>query len=166
MNASLFCLSLGSTLGCGLIAGVFFAFSSFVLPALVKLPPPQGIAAMQSISVVVLNRSFLGVFVGTTAACAIVAIASMFNWSTAGAKLSIIGSALYICGTFLVTMACNVPLNDALARVSPEAASAAELWSRYIPSWTRWNTVRSLAALGASASLTLGLVQSARGGLG
>src|SRR5436190_5913255 len=53
MSALLFYLTLGSTLGCGLIAGVFFAFSSFVMPALAKLPPAQGLAAMQSINVVV-----------------------------------------------------------------------------------------------------------------
>ncbi|XXY50257.1 anthrone oxygenase family protein [Sorangium sp. So ce269] len=159
---ALLLLTVGSTLGCGLIAGVFFAFSSFVMPALAKLPPAQGVAAMQSINVVVLNRSFLGVFVGTAGACLILAVVSLFSWSEAGSRLRAAGSALYVIGTFLVTMARNVPLNDALARVSPEAAAAAETWSRYVPAWTAWNTVRALAALASAALLTLALVQSAR----
>ncbi|MGK3962527.1 DUF1772 domain-containing protein [Sorangium sp. So ce118] len=159
---ALLLLTVGSTLGCGLIAGVFFAFSSFVMPALAKLPPAQGVAAMQSINVVVLNRWFLGVFVGTAGACLILAVVSLFSWSEAGSRLRAAGSALYVIGTFLVTMARNVPLNDALARVSPEAAAAAETWSRYVPAWTAWNTVRTLAALASAALLTLALVQSAR----
>ncbi|MGK3983902.1 anthrone oxygenase family protein [Sorangium sp. So ce136] len=159
---ALLLLTVGSTLGCGLIAGAFFAFSSFVMPALAKLPPAQGIAAMQSINVVVLNRSFLGVFVGTAGACLILAVVSLFSWSEAGSRLRVAGSALYITGTFLVTMARNVPLNDALARVSPAAAEAAETWSRYVPAWTAWNTVRTLAALASAALFTLALVQSAR----
>ncbi|WP_437301720.1 anthrone oxygenase family protein [Sorangium sp. So ce388] len=159
---ALFLLTLGSTLGCGLIAGVFFAFSSFVVPALAKLPPAQGVAAMQSINVVVLNRSFLGVFVGTAGACLILAVASLFSWSEAGSRLRVAGSALYLTGTFLVTMARNVPLNDALASVSPEAAVAAETWARYVPAWTAWNTVRALAALASAALFALAIVQNAR----
>ncbi|WP_438011839.1 anthrone oxygenase family protein [Sorangium sp. So ce321] len=162
MPRALFLLTIGSTLGCGLIAGVFFAFSSFVMPALAKLPPAQGVAAMQSINVVVLNRWFLGVFVGTAGACLIVAIASLVSWSEAGSRLRVAGSALYILGTFLVTMARNVPLNAALAGVPPEAAVAAETWARYVPAWTSWNTVRTLAALASAALFTLALVQSAR----
>jgi len=46
----IFILTLVSALGCGLIAGVFFAFSAFVMKALARLPPAQGIAAMQSIN--------------------------------------------------------------------------------------------------------------------
>ena len=58
-------LTLLSALGCGLIGGVFFAFSTFVMKALAALSPPQGIAAMKSINIAVLNPMFLGVFLGT-----------------------------------------------------------------------------------------------------
>jgi uncharacterized membrane protein len=44
-------------LGAAMIAGVFFAFSSFVMPALARLPAAGGISAMQSINVVVLMVS-------------------------------------------------------------------------------------------------------------
>ena len=159
---ALFYSSLASALGCGLIAGVFFAFSSFVMPALARLPPAQGIAAMQSINVVVLNRWFLAVFVGTAAASAILAVASSFAWSEPGSKLRVLASASYLLGTIVVTGARNIPLNDTLAQFSPAAASAAEWWSRYVSDWTRWNTLRSVAALGAATLFTLALVYSAR----
>ena len=62
-------LTLVAALGCGLIAGVFFAFSTFVMRALARLSPSEGIAAMQSINITVLNPWFLGAFLGTAAAC-------------------------------------------------------------------------------------------------
>lgn len=58
-----------SALGCGLMAGVFFAFSTFVMKALGALPPAQGIAAMQSINVAVINRWFMAAFFGTALLC-------------------------------------------------------------------------------------------------
>jgi uncharacterized membrane protein len=157
----LFYLTLGSTLGSGLIAGVFFAFSSFVMPALAKLPAAQGMAAMQSINVSVLNRSFLGVFVGTAVLCLLVAVLSLSSWSMTGSKLRVAGSVSYVVGTFLVTMVCNIPLNERLMSASPDALQAVQKWASYVSSWTTWNTVRALAALGAAALLTLSLVQSA-----
>ncbi len=50
-----------------MVGGIFFAFSSFVMRALAKMPDAEGIAAMQSINVVVINPSFLGAFVGSAA---------------------------------------------------------------------------------------------------
>ena len=70
----LFVLTLSSALGCGLMAGFFFAFSACVMNALADLPPAQGIAAMQSINVAVLNRLFYAAFFGTAAGCVLLAI--------------------------------------------------------------------------------------------
>jgi uncharacterized membrane protein len=58
-------LAFASALGCGLVAGLFFAFSNFVMKSLARLPSDQGIAAMQNINVDVLNRWFFVVFFGT-----------------------------------------------------------------------------------------------------
>jgi len=38
-NQLLFALTLFAALGCGLVGGVFFAFSTFVMKALSRLPP-------------------------------------------------------------------------------------------------------------------------------
>jgi len=153
----LFTLTLFSALGCGLIAGVFFAFSAFVMEALARLPQPQGVAAMQSINVVVINPLFMAAFLGTAAACVVLAILSLFTWNKPGAAYLLAGSLLYVAGTFLVTMACNVPLNDALAVVKPDGAEGASVWAGYITRWTTWNHVRTGAALAAAASLTIAL---------
>jgi uncharacterized membrane protein len=156
---ALFYLTLASALGASLIAGVVFAFSSFIMPALTKLPPSQGIAAMQSINVAVLNRSFLGVFVGTAGLCLVLVVTSLLAASTNGSKLRLAGAVLYVFGTFFVTLARNVPLNNALAKASPHAAQAAQTWSNFATPWIRWNTGRALAALMAAAALILSLGQ-------
>ena len=73
----LFALTLCAALGCGLMAGVFFAFSAFVMKALARLPPGEGLAAMQSINVAVVNPWFLVAFLGTAAACLLVMLSSL-----------------------------------------------------------------------------------------
>jgi uncharacterized membrane protein len=157
----LYAATLLSALGCGLIAGVFFSFSSFVMKSLVKLPPTQGIAAMQSINVVVINRWFMSVFFGTAIICLVLAILSVFRWQTPGAGYRLIGSLLYLLGTILVTIVCNVPLNDSLAAVDPTSANAAQAWAHYVTTWTAWNHLRTIAALAAAAAFTAACCRAA-----
>jgi len=155
MDDVMFGLKMIAALGCGLIAGTFFAFSSFVMKALGTLPAPGGIAAMQSISIGVINPLFLGVFVGSAVLCVIALIASLLRWQGVGSLWIITGGLLYIGGCFLVTMLLNVPLNDALAKVSPGSPEGAEIWTRYLNTWTMWNTVRTVCSLAASAAFMI-----------
>ena len=146
-----------AALGCGLMAGVFFTFSTFVMKALASLPPAQGIAAMQSINVAVINSWFLGAFLGTATLCAMLGVGSLLSLHRPGAVYLLLGSALYLVGTVLVTGIFNVPQNDALATADPTSANAASLWSEYVVSWTAWNHVRTLAACAAGALLIFAL---------
>ena len=68
MSDALFALTLVTALGCGLNAGVFFAFSTFVMAGLRRLPAPQAIAAMQSINVTRRTPAFMTALLGTGAA--------------------------------------------------------------------------------------------------
>ena len=139
MNSMLtYLVTLTAALGCGLIAGVFWAFSNFVMPALARLPACQGVAAMQSINLVVLNRRFLGVLLGTGLACLVLAVSALGERSGPSAWLRLAGGALYLLGTILVTRVYHVPRNEALARRSAESAEAARLWSSYVSGWSSW----------------------------
>jgi uncharacterized membrane protein len=156
-----FIVTLLSALGCGVIGGVFFAFSTFVMKALHALPPPQGIAAMKSINVIVLNPLFLGVFLGTAVGCIVLILTSMLAWEKPGATLALSGGILYLVGTFLVTMICNVPHNDALAGLDPVGGASAPVWTEYVRVWTAWNHVRTIAAIVAAVLIMLALWLSA-----
>lgn len=150
-------LTFVAALGCGLVGGVFFAFSSFVMKALGRLQSAQGVAAMQSINIVVINPVFMLAFLGTAVVCAVVAVTALLTWNRPGAGYLLAGSLLYIAGTFLVTMIFNVPRNNALAAVDPASAAGAGVWAGYLTGWTAWNHVRTVAALAAAGLLTIGL---------
>jgi uncharacterized membrane protein len=157
----LFALKLCSALGSGLIAGAFFAFSTFVMSALARIQPTQGIPAMQSINIVVINPLFLVVFLGTAVASLFLVISSLLRWNQPGAAFLLAGGLLYLVGTFLVTMVFNVPLNDSLAKVDAGNPESVNLWISYVNRWTTWNHVRTVAALAASASFILALCHRA-----
>lgn len=156
-DTSLFGLTLIAALGSGLIAGAFFAFSSFVMKALGRRPPAQGIAAMQEINVVVINPLFLGVFLGTGAISAVIVVVSAMQWGDVAAAWRLAGGAIYLVVTLFATMAFNVPLNDALAKVAPDSGEGAALWTHYLDRWTMWNHIRTAGALVATAAFILAL---------
>lgn len=156
-DALLLASGFAAALGCGLMAGLFFAFSNSVMGALARLQPAEGIAAMQAINRVILNPLFLTIFLATPAACALALVASLWRWSDPGAAWLLAGAALYIAGAFLVTILANVPMNDALDAVEPASAEGAALWTRYLAGWTAWNHVRTLASVAALALLLIGI---------
>lgn len=144
-------LALLTCIGAGIVGGVFYAFSTFVMKALSQLPANQGMAAMQRINAVVLNPLFLGVFMGTALLSIACLIFSFQPWSALRSPLLLTTGLLYLGGAFCVTAACNVPRNERLARLQPESPEAASYWAAYLREWTKWNHVRTAAAIAAAA---------------
>lgn len=153
-------LTILTVLGSGLIAGVFFAFSASVMKALGRLPPAAGIAAMQSINIVIINPLFLGVFLGTAVACSVLAISSILQWQRPGSIYLLTGAAVYLIGSILVTMVFNVPLNNALASVEPGTSESIDVWTNYLTDWTFWNHIRTAASLATAALLTIAIINT------
>jgi uncharacterized membrane protein len=156
-RVAIFACTLVTALGAGVMAGVFFAFSTFVMRALARLPPAQGLAAMQSINVAVVTPSFLGVFLGTAVTALAVALSALTSWEEPGARYRLLGSVLYLFGVIGVSLVFNIPRNEALAALEPTQAEAARPWARYVSGWTAWNHVRMVAALGALTSYIFAL---------
>ena len=150
-------LTLVTALGCGLIASVFFAFSSFVMAALKRLPSAQGIAAMQSINVAAVTPAFMTALLGTAAACVAAVVWSVVSPDGNSPALVIAGAATYLAGVVGATGARNVPLNTRLAQVEPADARAAAVWDEYLERWTAWNHVRTVTSLAAAVALTVAL---------
>jgi uncharacterized membrane protein len=138
-----------SAVGCGVLAGVYFAFSTFVMASLARIAPAAGAAAMNAINVEIVRSLFMPLFLGTTLTGAALAVLAFFRWGEPGAIAMLAGGGIYVLGMFIVTMIFNVPLNNALATVDPASAQAAELWARYLHDWTFWNHVRSISSIGA-----------------
>jgi uncharacterized membrane protein len=144
----IYALNFLTILGTGMVAGVFLAFSSFVMAGLGRLVPAQGISAMQSINITVINVLFMGILFGTAILSIVLAYGSLRQGLN---SYVVLGAVLYCVGSILVTIVFNVPLNEALAAIDPTSTSAADFWQDYLRSWTNWNHVRGLAAIGACA---------------
>ncbi|MGJ5179892.1 DUF1772 domain-containing protein [Bradyrhizobium oligotrophicum] len=146
-----------SAVGCGLMAGVYFAFSTFVMASLARVSPAAGIAAMNAINVEIVRSLFIPLFMGTTLAAAVLALLALFSWSEPGSAALLAAGIVYVAGMFAVTMSFNVPLNDALAAVDPVSREGVALWTNYQRDWSFWNHVRTLASLGAALFFTMAI---------
>lgn len=135
-----------SAIGCGLIAGLYFAFSTFIPQALDRLGPERGAAAMNAINVRILRSLFMPLFLGTTLTSLALAVIGV---GRPGGAAMLAGGAIYVLGMFVVTMVFNVPLNNALAAASRD--EVAQTWSHYLRRWGLWNHVRTLASTFACA---------------
>ncbi len=153
----LFILTLLAALGSGIMAGLFFIFSNTIMRALGKTPAPTGIAAMQSIDATILNPLFFTLFFGTALLSLVLGVVAAIGWDDAGAGWRLAGALLYLVGSIAITMAFNVPLNNRLAKVAPDSAEGATLWSRYLKVWTAWNHARTIGCIGATGSFILGM---------
>lgn len=157
MGDLLVALTLVTALGCGLSAGALFAFSSFVMRALARLPAPQGITAMNSINVRAITPAFMTALFGTAVACLALIVWALVDWDDSYGPYLLAGGGLYLVGVIGVTMTYNVPRNNALAKVDPQGADGANLWARYLMEWTGANHLRVAAGLAAAALLTVAL---------
>ena len=144
-------------LGCGLMAGVYFTFSTFAMRAFAKIDTPSGILAMQSINQVIQTSLFLPLFFATSLASLIAIGVSVVADEAPGTAWAAMGGAVYFIGMFLCTILFNVPLNNRLDAVDPESDEGAEMWALYLSTWTPWNHVRTVACTIAMALFIVAL---------
>lgn len=141
-----------AALGSAITAGVFYAFSAFVMAGLDRQTDAVGLAAMQGINETAPKAPLLIVMFGT-------ALFSIVAMIAKPKPLVFAAGFLFLVGTIGVTMVGNVPLNDELVPLDPQDASAQEIWRDYLVNWTRWNTVRTVAPALAAAALIWQLVR-------
>ncbi|MDJ0974223.1 MAG: DUF1772 domain-containing protein [Planctomycetota bacterium] len=147
-------LVIATAVGAALVAGIFYAFSTFIMGALGRLAPPEGIRAMQSINIVVINPLFFAAFFGT--ALLTIALLIVEGMQPTGITLrSGLAAALYLVGCIGVTIAGNVPLNNRLAAADADDSGTHTLWQHYLKRWTFWNHVRTVAPTAAAVLLLL-----------
>ena len=146
--------------GCGLMAGVYFAFSTFVMTSLARLGP-AGATMMNAFTADIGASLFMPVFMLTTLTSTALAVMAVMRWGQSGSVAMLVGGILYVSGMFLVTMIFNQPLNEALAAADPASPQGAALWARYVSGWSFWNHVRTIASTGSFVMFAVALIQRA-----
>ncbi|GGY39436.1 anthrone oxygenase family protein [Streptomyces djakartensis] len=152
-----FVVTVLGVLGTCLVAGVFCGFSTFVMRGLATLPPARGVAAMNAINTAAVTPPFMILFLGTAVLCAVIAVVTFVLWPDEGTVELLLGSALYLFGSFGITVVANVPRNDTLLKLEPGTAEADAYWPAYVREWTMWNHVRTGASAGAAVAYVLAL---------
>ncbi|MGJ9421201.1 DUF1772 domain-containing protein [Aeromicrobium sp. CF3.5] len=125
----------------GLLAGLYVAFAVAVMPALHRLPDDVFVATMRRINEVIVNPAFMLLFLGAPLLAVV-----LLRWHHG--PLGVV-SAVAGVAAFVITVAVNVPLNDALA--------ADGLRSPFEARWVAWHAMRTVAcivAFGATLLLT------------
>jgi uncharacterized membrane protein len=150
MGYLVYVLTLLTALGCGLVGGVLIAFSDFIMPALERVAPEPAVAAMREVNASARQSWFLRVLALTAALSVALIVVALMRWHMPDSALLLLGAALFLIGTVLVSLVCNAPRNDALAR---DAAQ----WPDYLAHWTRWNHVRAASALSAAALFAMAM---------
>jgi uncharacterized membrane protein len=136
-------------IGCLVIAGVYCAFSTFVMPALGRMEPEHAVPAMNAINATILHSLFMPLFFGTTLASLALFLIGLIRWSQLGGRLMAAGGFIYVAGMFLCTVLANVPLNNSLAAAAHANDAVAPVWAAYLKYWTLWNHLRTVSSTAA-----------------
>jgi uncharacterized membrane protein len=136
-----------AALSSGLIAGVYFAFSAFIMQAFARLETEQSVAAMNSINEIILRSLFMPLFFGSTFVSLMLVVIALMHWGEEGSGLTLTAGAVYFIGMFICTVVFNVPLNNRLAGMQGRSVDAGPVWTRYLTTWTGWNHVRTVSSL-------------------
>ncbi|MFK7899034.1 MAG: DUF1772 domain-containing protein [Myxococcota bacterium] len=137
--------------GAGLVTGLLFAFSNFVMRALAELPSKSAMRAMQRINVKIINPIFLLLFLGTPALCAGIVLDGSLRSDSSVDPIALLGALAYLVGPFGITLAFNVPLNNQLAAHDPSTSDS--IWLDYQRRWQFWNHIRTCIGIVATALL-------------
>jgi uncharacterized membrane protein len=160
MSSWFFILCQFSILGFALVAGVFLAFSDFIMRSLSLTSDRSGIETMQVINREVFRYVFMALFLSLAPVSMVLVGYATISLSGAGVTLVALSGVIYLVGVFGVTLVFNVPLNEALARMDLNTEEAQRFWTgTYLQRWTFWNSVRTAAGIAATAVLLLGLLR-------
>ena len=136
----------------GLQAGTYFTWSTGVMPGLAHVDDRTFVSALQQINVAIVNPLFIATFLGAP----LLAGAAIALGGPQARPWAIAATALAI-GTVVITVAGNIPLNDALAAagnvdtIKDLAAVRADFESR----WVLLNAGRCLTSAGALTCLAV-----------
>jgi len=136
-----------AALSSGVMAGVYLAFSSFIMRSFNQLDASQAVAAMNAINITIVRSVFMPVFFGSTIISICLIVTSIVYWDEVGAGVMLIAGVVYFMGMFVCTVLFNVPLNNFLATLKGDTDNFQQAWAEYYKVWTNWNHVRVISSL-------------------
>lgn len=158
MSTAFFCLLQFAILAYAILAGVFLAFSDFIMRSLAGTGGHGGIEAMQVINREVFRWVFMVLFIGLVPLSLFIACYGAIAIGQMPGTVMVLAGLIYVIGCFGVTVCFNVPMNNALADLEVTSKATRIYWLQtYVPRWTYWNTVRTVACAASAALLVLGL---------
>ena len=139
----------------GLMAGVFYAYAVSVNLGLAEQPDASYVATMNEINEKIQNPLFFPGFFGAVVFPVAALVAHLPRRRSGRFRLIALACALYVGGSFLVTVLASVPLNEELAQVATDAPASelARARAAYEEPWNFWNGVRGLFSVVAFAAL-------------
>jgi uncharacterized membrane protein len=153
---------MAATMTTGLVAGVFGLYAHTIMPGLKKTDDRTFVGAFQSIDRAIINPWFIGLsFFG---ALVFTLVATIAHFGRAGMPWILAAFVLYLIAV-IITMAINVPLNDAIkAAGSPDriADLAAVREKFHEARWVSWNLVRVVTTTTAFGLLAWALTLRGR----
>ena len=155
---------LAATVSMGLMAGVFGIYANAVMPGLRRVDDATFVRAFAALDRAIVNPRFLVVgFLGAPLLTGLALVAHLADDARPPVPWLMAALALYLA-VFAVTVAVNVPRNNALKAADPATADVAGVRAAFNERlWARWNVVRAVLTTTAFALLAYALVKA--GGL-
>lgn len=144
-----------TTMSVGLMAGLFFSFTSAVMPGLSQLGDADFIMAMKAINRSIQNPVFFIVFFGALISLPVSTFLKYSAPPTVVFWMLLAATIIYLAGVFGVTAAGNIPLNNALDKFNVVEATKEALQLQRTTFETRWNQLNTIRTICSIASFIL-----------
>jgi uncharacterized membrane protein len=142
----------------GLIAGLLFSYSCSVNPGLKSLADNEYIKAMQSINLAIQNPYFFISFMGLLLVFPVSTYLLYKQQTDSSFYLMLSSMIIYFIAVFGITMFCNVPLNEQLAKFPVSSALANDISAMRQTFEKPWNTYHTIRTIGSIISFGLAIL--------
>ncbi len=134
---------LTASLACGLQAGTYYTWACGVMPGLARVDDRTFVDAVQQLNIAIVNPVFMLSFLGAP----LLAAAAIASTDGPGRTWAIAGAA-FALATVVITVAGNIPLNDAIDAAGPidTIADLGAVREAFESDWVRLNIARTVTA--------------------
>lgn len=146
----------------GLMAGLFYAFSFSVVLGLGKLPDADYIRTFQAINREIQNPIFLSCFMGILLLLPLSTYMQYARPATPQFWFLLAATLVYFIGVFGVTVAGNIPLNNAIEAFKLDNASADVITAQRTAFESKWNNLNMVRTIASTLTLLLSVLACLR----